>query len=113
MANDIGDDLRKLAMAGVGAISYVAEKGREAVEELSKRGEEAVKQGQVVNEQLKHDIKQTIKENVTVVTEKLDKESVLASLESLSPEALAEIRKKLDSLAAQPEKKPNEGEPKD
>ncbi len=105
MANNISDDLRKLAMAGVGAVSLAAEKGREAVEELSKRGEEAVKQGQVVNEQLKHDIKQTIKDNVTVVTEKLDKDGVLAALDTLTPEALSAIPGKLESLAAKPEEK--------
>ena len=41
----ISEDLRKLAMAGLGAATLATEKTQEALESLSKRGEEAFAQG--------------------------------------------------------------------
>ncbi|MDD3411316.1 MAG: hypothetical protein PHY12_10960 [Eubacteriales bacterium] len=101
--SNLSDDLRKLAMAGIGAVSFAAEKGKEAVEELSKRGEEAVAQGHVINEQLKHDIKQAVKENVTVA--ELDKDAVLAALDALTPEERAAVKEKLARMDGKDDEK--------
>lgn len=98
MAN-LSDDLRKILMAGVGAISVAAEKAPDTLETLSKRGEETLQQGKVFNEQLRHELKEAVKENVTVVEAKLDKDSVLSALEGMTAEELAEIKKKASELA--------------
>lgn len=45
----LSEDLRKLLMAGVGAVSVAAEKVPETLETLSKRGEETLAQGKVLN----------------------------------------------------------------
>ena len=97
------DDIKKVIMAGVGAVSVAAEKVPETLDALAKRGEETLEQGKVLNEQLRHEIKQAVKENVTVMETTLDKNSVLSALDGLTPEELKEIRAKLDSLS---EKKP-------
>lgn len=94
----ITDDLRKLAMAGLGAASVASEKTQEAIETLAKRGEETLEQGKVLNERLHHDIKQAVKDTVTVVETKLDKDGVLAALDALTPEERAAIRDKLNQL---------------
>lgn len=98
MAN-LSDDLRKILMAGVGAISMAAEKAPEALENLSKRGEETLQHGKVLNEQLQHEIKEAVKDSVTVVETKLDKDSVLTALDGMTPEELAEIKKKAAELS--------------
>jgi len=95
----ITDDLRKLAMAGLGAASVASEKTQEAIDTLAKRGEEALEHGKELNERLRHDVKQAVKDSVTVVETKLDKEGVLAALDSLTPEELAAVREKLDNLS--------------
>lgn len=48
---------------------------------------------------MRHEIKQAVKGNVTVVESKLDKDGVLNALDSLSPEELAEIKKKVAQLS--------------
>ena len=96
---DVSSDLRKLIMAGIGAASVAAEKSQETIENLAKRGEEAVEQGKVLNEQLRHEIKNVVKDNITVVEQKpADKDSILAALETLTPEERAEIKKHIGKL---------------
>lgn len=96
----INDDLHKLAMAGLGAASLASEKAQEAVEELAKRGEEALEQGKVLNERLRHDIKSAAHDGATAAETKLDKNTVLGALDHLTPEELAAVREKLDQLAS-------------
>jgi len=95
----ITDDLRKLTMAGLGAASVASEKTQEVIDSLAKRGEETLEKGKVLNERLQHNIKKTVKDNITVVETKLDKEGVIAALENLTPEELTAVRKKLDKLS--------------
>lgn len=97
---DISENLRKLIMAGIGAVSVTAEKSQEVLEQLAKKGEEAVGQGKVLNEQLHREVKEAIKESVTVVEQKpTDKESVLSALEGFTPEERKEILDKLHHLS--------------
>ena len=94
----IQEDLRKLAMAGLGAASVASEKTQEAIETLAKRGEETLEQGTVLNERLHREVRAAVKDHVTVVETKLDKAAVLAALDTLSPEDRAAVREKLNSL---------------
>lgn len=103
MMTNLSEDLRKLLMAGVGAVSTAAEKVPEALDTLAKRGEETLQQGKVLNEQLRHEIKQAVKENVTVVSAVMDKEGVLDALHSLSPEELEEVSAKIAQIKAKQE----------
>lgn len=97
---DITESLRKLIMAGVGAVSVTAEKSQEVLEQLAKKGEEAIGQGKVLNEQLRHEVKQAIKENVTVVEQKpADKDSVLSALDRLTPQERQEVQDKLAEIS--------------
>jgi polyhydroxyalkanoate synthesis regulator phasin len=92
----INEDVRKVMMAGLGALSVLAEKTQETVESLAKKGEEALDHGQVLNERLRHKIKQAIHD------EKPDarpgKDDVLNALDRLSPDELREVKEKLKSL---------------
>ena len=45
-------------------MAVTAEKSKEVLDEMVKRGELTVEQGKVLNQELKHNIKDTVKKNV-------------------------------------------------
>ena len=54
--------LKKLALAGIGTAAYAVEKSADILDTLAKKGEETVEQGKVLNKELKHNVKSTIKD---------------------------------------------------
>ena len=92
-----GDDIKKLLLAGIGAVAVTAEKSKEILEEMVQKGELTVEQGKVLNEELKHNIKKTVKEKVNV------SEDLSDLLDRMTPE-------QLDALKAQIRKKESEGQ---
>ncbi len=50
---DLGDGLRKVLLAGIGALATGYEKSSELVDELVKKGEITVEQGKALNTELK------------------------------------------------------------
>ena len=66
MLNELGEDLKYLLLAGIGAVATTAEKSKDVVDDLVKKGQLTVSQGKVLNEELKHNIKDAIRENVTL-----------------------------------------------
>ncbi|MDD3165666.1 MAG: hypothetical protein PHS97_07400 [Oscillospiraceae bacterium] len=48
-----GDEMKKVVLAGIGAVALTIEKSKELVDELVKKGELTVEQGKVLNEELK------------------------------------------------------------
>ena len=73
------DGLKKILLAGIGTVAVTAEKSKEVLDEMVKRGELTVEQGKVLNQELKHNIKDTVKKNVNV------------SVKPQSPEELEEL----------------------
>ena len=49
----LGDGVKKVLLAGIGAVAVTAEKSRELLDEMVKKGELTVEQGKVLNEELK------------------------------------------------------------
>lgn len=106
--DQLSEGLRKLILAGIGAVAATKEKSEGILEELVKKGELTVEQGKVLNEELKHNIKDAIRENVTlhVVTpeqtcgEENDEEEsaddtadfVMDAVDSLNDEQLAALK---------------------
>lgn len=86
---DLGENLRKLILAGVGVAAVTKEKGADVLNELVKKGELTIEQGKVLNEELKHNIKDAIRENVTIVTPPDD---VISAVDSLSDEQLEALQ---------------------
>lgn len=58
---DFGDGLRKVFLAGVGALATTVEKSQEIVDDLVKKGELTVEQGKALNAELRHKV-QEVKE---------------------------------------------------
>ena len=57
----LSESMKKIILAGIGAVATTAEKSKDVLDELVKKGELTVEQGKVLNEELKHNVKQTIK----------------------------------------------------
>lgn len=105
----ISEGLRKLILAGIGAVAATKEKSEVILDELVKKGELTVEQGKVLNEELKHNIKDAIRENVTlhVVTPEEDRgeadgdetddtaDFVLDAVDSLTDEQLSALKARI------------------
>lgn len=85
------EDLKKLILAGIGAAAVTAEKSKEMIDQLVEKGELTVEQGKVLNEELKH----TIKEKLTPAP---DTETILQNLDTMSVEDLAKLKEKIEQL---------------
>ena len=96
MANDLYDAMKKIALAGVGAAAISAEKAKELVDKLVDRGEITVEQGKVMNEKLKHDVNEKVKEHVTVTD--INKDTVIDSLKDMSSDDIAAIKARIAEL---------------
>ena len=58
---ELGEGLKKILLVGIGTAAVTAEKSKEILDELVKKGELTVEQGKVLNQELKHNIKSTVK----------------------------------------------------
>jgi len=87
------EELKNVILMGLGVMSLTNEKAKELKEELIKKGSELYEKGKVANEELKHNIEEKIKENVTVVYEKKEvtKEDILDKIKDMTPEEKKEI----------------------
>ena len=100
---ELGDKLKKLLLAGVGTVAVTAEKSKEILDELVKKGELTVEQGKVLNQELKHNIKETIKTKTTPApapAPEAPKEDIKDTLAKLSPEQLAELKEQILKMEA-------------
>ena len=50
---ELGEGLKKILLAGIGTAAVTAEKSKEILDELVKKGELTVEQGKVLNQELK------------------------------------------------------------
>ena len=130
--DQLSEGMRKLILAGIGAVAATKEKSEVILDELVKKGELTVEQGKVLNEELKHNIKDAIRENVTlhVVTpeeaygEEDDGEEentddtadfVMDAVDSLTDEQLAALKARIaerEKAAAPAEEAPKSTEEK-
>ena len=111
MNSMFSDDLKKIFLAGLGAVAVTSEKSKQIVDELVKKGELTLEQGKTLNEELKHNIKEKVKERVTVnVTQPADIESVKKAVSGMSKEELSELKTKISEIESEMETKDSERE---
>ena len=84
------DGLKKILLAGIGTVAVTAEKSKEVLDEMVKRGELTVEQGKVLNQELKHNIKDTVKKNVNVSVKPQSPEELEELLDKMTPEQIQE-----------------------
>lgn len=82
----ISEVMKKVMLAGIGAMATTAEKSKEILDELVAKGELTVEQGKVLNEELKHNIKETIHERTAPASKKKEDSCAECEGEALEPE---------------------------
>ena len=73
-----GDGIKKILLAGVGAVALSAEKGSELINELVKKGEITVEQGKDLNKDLQRSFKESMDKrgvNIDELSQKISKMS--------------------------------------
>ena len=105
----LGEGIRKLLLAGIGAAAGTKEKSEIILRELVKKGELTVEQGKVLNEELKHNIKDAIRENVTV---NVVTDDMLDAVDDMDDEQLAALKERIAKAeAARSQEQPAEEAP--
>ena len=94
--DQLGEIIRKLILAGIGAAVATKEKSEEVLKELVKKGELTVEQGKVLNEELKHNIKEAIKKNVTVNVSSPD-DALMNAVDTMDEDQLAALKARIQA----------------
>jgi len=89
------EDMKKIMLAGIGAVATTVEKSQDLVDKLIEKGELTVEQGKAINEELKRKKKSEDLEQKQQ-TEKAT--AIIEQLENLSEEELAAVKKKLSEM---------------
>ena len=90
----IEEDLKSIFYIGLGAASVAGKEATKIKEDLIAKGKYLYEQGNIVNEELKHNIEQTIKKHTEVSG--LSKEEILKNINELSKEDREELLKELN-----------------
>ena len=88
----INEDMKKVLLAGIGAVATTVEKSQEIVDTLIKKGQITVEQGKVLNEELKRAVKERKQDTPEQAT------SIVDQLDQLSKEDIEAIKKKIAEM---------------
>lgn len=91
---------KKLLLAGIGTAAVTAEKSKEVLDELVKKGELTVEQGKVLNQELKHNIKESVKKNVNVTLKPSNPDELKDVLNKMTPDQLAALKEQISQMQA-------------
>lgn len=87
----ISELMKKIMLAGIGAVAVTAEKSKDLLDDLVQKGELTVEQGKVLNEELKHTVKETIQKKVNPSS------SPDELLKSMTPEQIQQLKELLQN----------------
>lgn len=85
------EELKNIFLMGLGAISLTGEKASQLKDELLTKGEALYQDGMVKNEELKREIKEKIKDSVTVEIKKTDKDDIISAIKEMNSVEKKEI----------------------
>ena len=95
----LSEGLKKILLAGIGTVAVTAEKSKDVLDEMVKRGELTVEQGKVLNKELKNNVNVSVKPQSGEELEEL--------LGNMTPDQLADLKDKISQMqekdAAEPE----------
>lgn len=97
---ELGEGIKKLLLAGIGTAAVTAEKSKEVLDELVKKGELTVEQGKVLNQELKHNIKESVKKNVNVTLKPSNPDELKDVLNKMTPDQLAALKEQISQMQA-------------
>ena len=96
---DFTNGMKKAFLASVGAAATTAEVTKDILEKMIEKGERTVEQGKVLNQELKHNAKQKVKEHGSIqVTKKYDK--AFECVDEMSAEDLALLKERIAKAEA-------------
>lgn len=94
----LGDSLKKILLAGLGTIAATAEKSKEIIDDLVKKGELTVEQGKILDRDLPKidkdfpkNLHKSIKEKVAKISDK-GEDSIRAFVEGLPDDKLGKLK---------------------
>lgn len=96
---DITEGIRKIFLAGVGAVATTGEAAKNLIDTLVEKGELTVEQGKALNEELKKNTREKVNRHVTVnvVNEFKD---VYSAVNKMSREELEALKERLNDLTS-------------
>ena len=97
---ELGEGIKKILLAGIGTAAVTAEKSKEVLDEFVKKGELTVEQGKVLNQELKHNIKESVKKNVNVTFKPSDPDELKDVLGKMTPDQLAALKEQITKMQA-------------
>ena len=97
---ELGEGIKKILLAGIGTAAVTAEKSKEVLDELVKKGELTVEQGKVLNQELKHNIKESVKKNVNVTLKTANPDELKEVLGKMTPDQLAALKEQISKMQA-------------
>ena len=89
----VTDLVKNVVLAGIGAAAVTTEKAKDVADELVKKGSLTVEQGKVLNEELKHNIKETLD------NKKKKDASVEELLSAMTPDQIDALKELLNKAA--------------
>ena len=104
----LGSGLKKVLLAGIGAVAVTGEKSKELLDEMVKKGELTVEQGKALNEELKHNIKSTVQYQRYPPTA-ISEAKIINLSENQAPDALLNKRSAHGLRKASPDGTPGQG----
>ena len=94
----LSEEMKKIVLIGIGAVASTAECSQQLVEKLVKKGELTVEQGKVLNEELKHNIKDVFSTDSKTSSTAETESDLLEKSRQLKPEQRAELQRKLAEM---------------
>lgn len=89
--SNIGDGFKNIFLAGIGALAYTGEKGKEIIDQLVEKGEITLDQGKELNEELQR--------KATDATKNVRESALEACMKTMSPEEREEFVAKAAEIA--------------
>lgn len=93
------EGLRKVFLAGVGAVASTAENAKELIDDLVQKGELTVAQGRMLNEELKYAAKEKVKEHVSVTVTR-NYTDAMDAVDHMTEEELSALKEKIAQTEA-------------
>ena len=92
------EGLKKILYAGIGTVAVTAEKMKDVLDVMVEKGEMTVEQGKVLNQELKHNIKKTMKENLNVSVKANTPDELTELLGKMTPEQIKLLKAQISQM---------------
>ena len=97
MLSTWSEDMKRIFLAGVGAVAVTGEKSKVVIDQLVQKGELTVEQGRALNEELKHNVREKMASFKSSLHEP-EMADLLAELEDLTEEEWVAIEQRIAAL---------------